>query len=538
MNIRSKITASLASLALIGSLTACSAADLPTKANAVSGTSSATSTSTTSASATTSTSSLSATAAAIVDEVTTTHQKSHASVEDSTPDAQTTAIALTGSSATAAGSGATVSGSTVTINTAGTYVLSGELAGRIVVDSAAEGTVKIVLNGAAITSSDGAAIQVNAADEVSLILAEGTQNTVTDSAKYAATADTDPNAAIWSKADLTITGEGSLSVKGQYNDAINVSDGVVIESGNITITATDDGIRGKDYVSITGGTVAVTAGGDGIKSDNETDADRGWIEVSGGQVTIKSGQDGVQAYTDVVTTGGTLTVDAGDDGIHSEKHLVIAGGETTVAKSVEGIESAIIRIAGGKTSVTSSDDGVNVSGANNGSGMPGRQQADNGQYLEVSDGELTVDAAGDGLDANGAIKITGGVTIVYGPTNNGNGALDVDGSFLISGGQLLAIGAAGMAVAPDATSSQGWIAGTVSGKAGDTLVVKNGSTILGEFAAKKAFQSVVFSSAEVAKTGSYTVAVNGSETSVTADQAPAGSMGGPGGAMGGGRGPR
>ena len=56
--------------------------------------------------------------------------------------------------------------------------------------------------------------------------------------------------------------------------------------------------------------------------------------------------------------------------------------------------------------------------------------------------------------------ITGGTVVVSGPTNDGNGALDVNGTFTISGGTLLAVGSSGMAVAPDADSEQGWVVAT------------------------------------------------------------------------------
>lgn len=72
----------------------------------------------------------------------------------------------------------------------------------------------------------------------------------------------------------------------------------------------------------------------------------------------------------------------------------------------------------------------------------------------IKGGKLTVDARGDGLDSNGSIEMSGGVVIVNGPTENMNGALDYDGSFLISGGTLVAAGSAGMAQEPSVDSSQ------------------------------------------------------------------------------------
>ena len=63
-------------------------------------------------------------------------------------------ITLTGTGATTDSSAVTVSGSTVTITAAGTYRITGSLDdGQVVVNSAGDGTVRIILNGVDISSS-------------------------------------------------------------------------------------------------------------------------------------------------------------------------------------------------------------------------------------------------------------------------------------------------------------------------------------------------------------------------------------------------
>ena len=73
----------------------------------------------------------------------------------------------------------------------------------------------------------------------------------------------EPNAAIFSKTDLTINGSGSLTVKANYNDGITSKDDLKIVSGDITVDAANDAIKGKDCLGIKEATVTVTAGGDG-----------------------------------------------------------------------------------------------------------------------------------------------------------------------------------------------------------------------------------------------------------------------------------
>ena len=91
------------------------------------------------------------------------------------------------------------------------------------------------------------------------------------------------------KTNLSIYGDGTLTVKGNYNDGITSKDGLIISSGNISVSSADDGIRGKDYLVIKSGTININAGGDGIISDNEEDVGMGYINIDDGVLNITSG---------------------------------------------------------------------------------------------------------------------------------------------------------------------------------------------------------------------------------------------------------
>jgi hypothetical protein len=150
------------------------------------------------------------------------------------------AITLTGTGATTDSSAVTVSGSTVTITAAGTYRISGSLTdGQVVVNSPGDGTVRLILNGVDIASSSTSPLVITDAQDAVIELADGSQNTLSDATNYVypdATTD-EPNAALFSSADLTITGAGSLTVNGQANDGITSKDGLVIDSGTIVVHA-------------------------------------------------------------------------------------------------------------------------------------------------------------------------------------------------------------------------------------------------------------------------------------------------------------
>jgi hypothetical protein len=119
--------------------------------------------------------------------------------------------------------------------------------------------------------------------------------------------------------------------------------------------------------------------------------------------------------------------------------------------------------------------------------------------------------------------------VVNGPTENGNGALDVNGDFTISGGTLVAAGSAGMAVAPDTGSAQGWLSATFDSAVaeGTTLHVAGADgKVLATFVTSKAIQSLVFSSAAIEDGAEYKIyAVGTSSGAGTGGLAPSGDLG-------------
>ncbi|WP_029292092.1 carbohydrate-binding domain-containing protein, partial [Cellulomonas sp. HZM] len=405
-----------------------------------------------------------------------------------------TTITLSGDTATVDGDGAKVDGSTVTITAEGTYTISGTLEdGKVVVDSAGDGTVHLVLDGADVSSSTTSPLQVLDADDVVVTLADGSSNHLSDTTSHAD--DDDASGALYSSADLTITGTGALDVDGNANDGIVGKDGLVIESGTITVDAVDDGIRGKDYLVVDGGTITVTAGGDALKSDVEDDAALGYVEITDGELHLTAGDDGVAAQTDVVVAGGsiaivaggghgtqlaedaspkgitadavvvigggTLDVDSaddaihsngvvsvtdgtvslatGDDGIHADSALQVSGGSVEVTSSYEGLEAAVITISGGDTSVTSSDDGVNGSaGSTDSEDSDATQTADDqgGQGGQNSQGGPMGGGGEMGNDASVLVTISGGSLVV---DADGDG-LDSNGSVVMTGGTVVVQG--------------------------------------------------------------------------------------------------
>ena len=472
-----------------------------------------------------------------------------------------TAIDLSNPTAT---DGVTVEDGTLTITKAGTYKLSGEYQGQIKVETADSDAVRLVLDNANITNSSGAALNVVNADEVILYSASGTTNTISDGADYTATGEDDPDAVVYSKADLTIAGEGTLKVNGNHEDGIHTSDGLVIASGTLEVNAANTGIKGKDYVDILGGTINVTAQQDGIKSTNDTDEGKGWTRLSNGTVTVNAGDDGFKASRVVEISGGSLTVEQSDEGIEAQ-YINVSGGDVNVTSADDGMNASL------KTSNSESTDssentsdtanqqqnnqqqgslpGGQQNGASNqqqqGTGQPptvsgtsqdgksqngttGTGQQGMGQppqggmpggggggtfevvdaAINVSGGHVTVNAEGDGIDSNGVTTLSGGTLIVNGPSQGGNAALDTNGDLLLNGATVLSGSTADMFEAPSTNSTSGYLKLTNSSgfEQGSTVQVadSSGKVVANYKVTKSNVQLVLVSSSSIVKGQSYT----------------------------------
>ncbi|NMB86799.1 MAG: carbohydrate-binding domain-containing protein [Chloroflexi bacterium] len=439
-------------------------------------------------------------------------------------------IVLDGDTIRPGGNGVAVQGSRATITSAGTYRLSGKLTnGQIRVDTGDAAPVRLILDGVELHNPTGAAIYVAHAAKTLLVLAGSAENRVSDGSEYLfeKPGDDEPNAAIFSKSNLTIFGSGALHVSGAYNDGITSKDGLILAGGTVRVDAVDDGLRGKDYLVVRDARLQVTAGGDGLKSDRAGDASLGYISIESGDITIEAGEDAIQADNTVAVNGGTLTITSGDDGIHADTALEIAAGVVRVLRSYEGIESATITILGGQIYVVSTDDGVNVAGGKDASGTRhGPDQSSDtftnpGQnYLYLHGGYLVVDSGGDGIDVNGAIEMTDGTVLLNGPTQRRNSALDYDASFDMTGGFLAAAGSSGMSQAPSISSGQPalLINFDTPQPAGSLFRVQDGAgNGLITFAPEKEYQSVAFSSPRLVDGGRYEVYLGGQMTGDAVD---------------------
>lgn len=359
---------------------------------------------------------------------------------------------------------------------------------------------------------------------------------------------------------------------------------VYITGGSLKLNAGNDGIDATGYITVKGGDFEIISGGGAEKasrnSDGNSDSFKGIksdakVTISGGNFSLDALDDAVHANGDCLISGGSLEIKTGDDGVHSDMTTTVSGGRIDILKSYEGIEGCKIIIGGGDINIVSSDDGINAAGGNDSSGFGGfggddfgfenkpdggrGQRPDNtdnpagealgfdfggfgggggmqdgsSEYaIEISGGNITVEAEGDGIDSNGTITMSGGKVFVYGPTNGGNGSLDYGLSATVTGGVFLAAGSSGMAENFGSDSTQCAIMYNLGGNAGSEITLKDskGETLISA-TPTKSYQTVIVSCPEIAVGSTYTLTADGQSVEINMTSAiyNAGGTGGHGG---------
>ena len=416
-------------------------------------------------------------------------------------EAEATGILLEDDTASVKGSGASVSGNTVTISEEGTYVVSGQLKdGQLLIDAPDSAKIQVVLKDAEIYCETSAAVYIREADKVFLTLAEGSQNSLSGGASYIDTDENTVDGVVFSKADLTINGSGSLTVDAAYKHGIVSKDDLVITGGSVAVNSVSQCLSGKDTLKIADGAFVLNSEGKAVKAENTDDTTLGNIYIA----------------------GGSFTVQAEDDAFHASGNLVVDGGTIIVASCYEGLEGYRVVINGGTIDITASDDAINAAAPDSGTSagsqgftkgdimpagageivenqeipdgavpqeglqkdgeMPQRGRMENGElpekggmengmerpgkmaggmtgndanvFIRITGGNVTVTAGGDGIDSNGSFYLSGGTVCINGPVSDGNSSLDYAGTAEITGGILMAAGSSGMAQGFSSSSAQ------------------------------------------------------------------------------------
>lgn len=322
----------------------------------------------------------------------------------------------------------------VWIRCAGNYNLMGSSENfEIVVSADTSAKVYLYLDGLNLKSPNDAAIYVQSADKVFLMLTDGSENFLEDASTRTIVwnyTDADGDAksdtaggVVYSKKDVTIKGSGSLKVTSACADTSVCGNGIhttkdlkIKESPAIAVSAKKNALKGKRSVEIEGGSFALTSNyGDGIKSDEE-DADK----LAQGKGFVK-------------ILGGTFAITVADDGIQASNYIFIAD-------SV-GTPSFTITTGSGVANTTSSDNGGGMrpgpggnwgwssSSSSDGESMKGFK-ADSA--VSIYAGNFTIKAEGDAVHSNHVVNIEGGYFEV-----SGRNGIHADDTINVNGGTFL-----------------------------------------------------------------------------------------------------
>lgn len=367
-----------------------------------------------------------------------------------------TRITLNGDQVSVFGGGAYAFDGNVMITGKGKYVISGTLTdGCVIVDADGSAKVWIMLDGADISCSSGACLDVEQADKVFLSLAEGSENSLTTLGFSAENRTAGMDGAIFSRDDLTINGSGSLTVTATEESGIVCNDELVLTGGTITVDAAADALHvndnlcfmeaqlnlnaGDDGISLTGleselywesGTLKVEAGGDGINAENS-------IRILTGTLTLESGDDGISAggtEGKLEIANGKIRITAGDKGISAENTVILTSGSVEIDAEGDGISAAgLFRMDDGDLVITTRDDGIHSDTAVEIAGgavqIPSCYEGIEAVTIDVSGGEITIYPEDDGLNANGAMNGFGG----FGAFGGGPGGMRGGPGMRISG---------------------------------------------------------------------------------------------------------
>ncbi len=200
--------------------------------------------------------------------------------------------------------------SNITITKSGEYTLKGEFQHSVLVN--AESDVTLILDGVNIENTITAAIINVGTSELTIKLADNSNNTLSDGGA------SEYDACIYSNGKLTIEGNGTLDVYGNQEEG----EGIATETNDITIN---------------GGTINIECQDDGINAGG----DGGLITINDGEIYIKANGDGIDSNKNLIINGGNVytmgSSVGGDAGIDTDDGFEINGG-TVIALGSDMLE--------------------------------------------------------------------------------------------------------------------------------------------------------------------------------------------------------
>ena len=422
-------------------------------------------------------------------------------------------------------SGLSIDGTSLTITASGTYLLSGICEdGSVKVQKGTTGVV-LVLDGLTLSSQTTAPIICAKSTEVTIEVAAGTVNTLSDTEANNDGSDdsnTENNNADGSDSETVTTNDASSNSAAE-NAVIKCKDGsqvVLCGTGELILRA-----NGKNGIK------------SGASTETEGDASLTIRELT---LTVDAPvNDAVNAESILNVESGTLEISAGDDALHSDGELNIGadgtdGPSISITSCYEGLEGTVVNIFSGDIDLQSTDDCINAANSD----QP------NGDFqINITGGKITASASdGDGFDSNGDLTISGGSVAVWTANAADNEPLDADGTVTISGGTVLAAGeSSGMGIhleasqpcvifSGDSSEDGGFRQTALLTKGSSFSILSDDQTTLYSAEAMCSASYIIFSSPDLTESASCSLSSGDTETTSSAQSGSISTgMGGKGG---------
>lgn len=160
------------------------------------------------------------------------------------------------------------------------------------------------------------------------------------------------------KAGSSLTINGGVFSIDSAGDAVHSNDSMTVSGGTFEIASGDDGFHADVTLTVTGGTIRITGSYEGLEGQH--------VVISGGDITLTASDDGLNAAggTDqsgqggrdgmfggpgmgassngsITISGGTLAITAYGDGIDANGSLEITGGHIVVTGPTRGDTSTL-----------------------------------------------------------------------------------------------------------------------------------------------------------------------------------------------------
>lgn len=334
--------------------------------------------------------------------------------------------------------------------------------------------ILVTLNGLSLQSSNSSAINSQDKKRLFILIADGTENLLTDASAYSDQGTEDCKAAFFSEGPLIFSGQGSLLINGNSKHGIASDDYIRFIEGDINACSNvKDAIHANEYVRMDGGTLNLTSVGDGIDSEN------GHINIIGGKilsVTTGTASKCLKSFSDISISGGELdlctfgnaifdTDDTSSSSCLKADGNIIIGNAHIICKSSgsggKGISCNKLTVNEGTVldvttsgsvyyynmSNTSSpkgiraEDDLTINGGNVTIKVSGQSDGCEGveskDSIIINDGSLISYAYDDAVNATKAININGGKIYAYSTNNDG---IDSNGSIIVNGGLVISSG--------------------------------------------------------------------------------------------------